>query len=110
MTFILNESEVEDAQIKAAHDFHRPNLQKAVLTLARLVEWTNANSDGWAYWRKASDASTGLQNVVHHYYLGRSSDAPDRDLLPSELMMMMRPIKGFLTRQNVNHIEVFPNG
>jgi hypothetical protein len=110
MTFILNESEIDEAQAKAAHDFHRPNLQQAVLTLARLMEWTNANSDGWPHWTKPLEASRGLQNVIYVYYFGRHEDRPDRDILPSELMMMSRPIRGFLTRQGVDPAVVFVNG
>lgn len=107
MSFILNESDVESAQILAAHDFHRPNLQMAVLTLARLVEWTNANSDGWPYWRKPAAASKRLQETVSRYYFGR--ERLDADLTARDLKAACTPIRAFLTRQGVAHSEVFPN-
>jgi hypothetical protein len=110
MTFILNEYDVEDAQVKAAHDFHRPNLKRAVLTLARLVEWTNENSDGWAHWAKPANASTSLQNLIHGYYFTYPErNRPDADVSASDLMMVYRPIKAFLTRQGVDHKVVFVN-
>lgn len=107
MTFILNQYEIDDAQRKAAQDFHRPNAQAAVLTLARLVEWTNNNSDGWAYWRKPHTAATKLQVIVrdHYYYPFEQGDLSAKDLKAA-----YTPIKAFLTRQGVAHSEVFING
>lgn len=107
MTFILNQFDIETAQINAAHDFHRPNAQEAVLTLARLMEWTNSNSDGWAYWRKPVAAATKLQVIVRdrHYY-----DFEQEDVSARELKAAYTPIKAFLTRQGVAHSEIFPNG
>jgi len=109
MTFILNEYEIETAQIEAAHDFHRPNLQRAVLTLARLMEWTNENSDGWAYWRKPVNASTKLQQSVALRYFGAWVSRVETDLKPAELKAAYTPIKAFLTRQGVNHSVIFVN-
>ena len=109
MTFILNEYEVEDAQIKAAHDFHRPNLQRAVLTLARLVEYTNSHSDGWAYWRKPAAAATKLQAAIEMRYFGAWANRVETDLSDRELKAAYTPIKAFLTRQGIAHSEVFPN-
>jgi hypothetical protein len=106
MTFILNEYDIKNAQTDAAHDFHRPNVQAAVLTLARLMEWTNANSDGWAYWRKPVTAATKLQVLVRDYshYNFENEDIPARDLKAA-----YTPIKSFLTRQGVDHSVVFVN-
>lgn len=111
MTFILNEFEIETAQIKAAHDFHRPNVQAAVLTLARLMEWTNDNSDGWAYWSRPLIASKKLQGAVHDFVFHPfGSIDTSRDLTSAELKTFYTPIKAFLTRQKVDHSLIFPNG
>jgi len=109
MTFILNESDIETAQIRAAHDFHRPNLQRAVLTLARLMEWTNSNSDGWAYWQKPLKASTKLQGLVSNKYFSPRGLTTDDDLSAAQVRNAETTIKGFLTRQKVDHKLVFPN-
>jgi hypothetical protein len=107
VTFILNEFEIESAQRQAAEDFHRPNAQAAVLTLSRLMEWVNNNSDGWAYWAKPSNASTKLQRIVETHYGYHASDA---DVNARDLKAAYTPIKAFLTRQGVAHSEVFING
>lgn len=107
MAFILNQYQIDDAQREAAEDFHRPNAQAAVLTLARLVEWTNNNSDGWAYWSKPSNASKKLQSLVKRAY-GYGSD-PDTDLTAREVKDAYATIKGFLTRNGTDHREVFLN-
>lgn len=109
MTFILNEYEIEDAQIKAAHELNRPNLQAVVLTLARLMEWTNSNSDGWAYWSKPSTASTKLQAVISLRYFGAWVSRVETDLTARELKAAYTPIKSFLTRQGVDHSVIFVN-
>lgn len=109
MAFILNQYDVEEAQIKAAHDLHRPNLRKAVLTLARLVEWTNSNSDGWPYWSKPSTAATKLQVAIQLFYFTSYEKTRYDDLTKVELKALETPIKSFLTRQGVAHSEVFIN-
>lgn len=112
MSFITNEYDVDDASIKACEDHFRPNLQAAALTLSRLVNWTNANSDGWAYWQKPTAASKRLQEVVYREYLGRTENRQleHGDLTAAQLRSLYTPIKAFLTRQGVAHAEVFING
>lgn len=107
MAFIFNQYEIEDAQREAAEDHFRPNAQEAALTLVRLMEWTNNNSDGWAYWVKPSNASTKLQTLVKRAY-GYGGD-PDEDVSARELKAAYTPIRAFLTRNGTDHREVFMN-
>jgi len=109
VTFIMNEFEVESAQLQAAHDFHRPTFQRAVLTLSRLVEWTNLNSDGWAYWSQPTAASAKLQKLVDSGYALHRHPNWENDLTAAELKAAYTPIKSFLTRQNVPHSTIFIN-
>jgi hypothetical protein len=109
MTFILNQYEIEDAEIQAAHDFHRPNTQEAVLTLARLMEYANENSDGWAYWRKPSNASTKLQKLVEARYANHRNADTDTDITRAELRAAYSPIRAFLTREKIEYALIFPN-
>lgn len=109
MTFILNEAEIETAERRAAQDFHRPNLQSAVLTLARLKEWTNDNSDGWAHWPKPLAASKRLQILVSSRYFSPRSDNTDADVSAAELRAAFVPIRSFLTRHGAGREQVFPN-
>lgn len=106
MSFILNEYDVDYARNRAVAPTsnEKPNLIKAAAILARLVEWTNQNSDGWAYWAKPANASAALQQAVKvrtpalvHYAALRVDDIPE-----AELKAALRTVKAFLTRQRVD--------
>lgn len=108
---ILNEYDIETSQRKAAQEVNRPNLQAGILTLARLSEWANANSDGWAYWRKPSAASSQLQELIYTRYFGADRHHfENADISPADLRKAYTPIKAFLTRQGVDHSVIFVNG
>lgn len=97
----LNEYDVESAVIRYATDSSTPNLGTAALALARLVDWTNSHSDGWAYWPKPARAARSLQQLL--------SDADrynPQDVTPAELQRALVPIKAFLTRQGTSLGEV----
>ena len=79
----------------------RPNLLKGAAILARLVEWTNQNSDGWPYWAKPSRAANSLQQEVHARTIGRAWYENQDDIDPEVLKRVLRPVKAFLTRHNV---------
>lgn len=104
MAFIMNEHDALEATIR--FDDETPNLRDAAATLWRLVEWTNANSDGWPYWSKPSTASKRLQQVLHEetrrYYRGEGIE----DISDAALKSLLTPIKSFLTRQGVDWREV----
>ncbi len=98
----MNEYEVEDAT-RRFDDDDTPNLARGARILARLVAWTNRNSDGWPYWQKPHKAASKLQDHLHEattaYYRGASI----ADLSDTELNVALRPVKAFLTRQGVDH-------
>lgn len=100
---ILNEYDVAFAVERVADRDDLPNLRSAAVILARLVEWTNANSDGWAYWRKPSAASKQLQTEVHRRLIARSKkhDRYMVELTDRELKQVLGHVKAFLTRQQV---------
>lgn len=103
----MNDYDVEEtAEFLEQYGEDTPNLQEASKVLLRLMRWTNRNSDGWAYWAKPSKAAARLEgllaNVRHDYIRDELTDAT-----PAELSAAYRPIKAFLTRQDVDHTEVF---
>jgi hypothetical protein len=49
-----------------------PVLGPAVETLTNLVEWTNENSDGWAYWPKPCRSAAKLMELIEGN--GRASE------------------------------------
>lgn len=97
----MNQWEVEEALIK----FNRgdtPNLGRGAFILARLMIWTNRNSDGWPYWQKPSRAASSLMDLLH------SVDRFDPvDVTEAQLKKVFSPIKAFLTRQGVDHDLIF---
>lgn len=105
----LNDYEVANLVDRLADRDDLPNTRRAAVTLARLVEWTNRNSDGWAYWPKPDRASRKLQEVLQiwerNYWAG--ADLPD--LPEADLRRLFAPIKSFLTRQGVDHDLIFRN-
>jgi hypothetical protein len=90
----MNESEVEEAAGRYAE---HPVLGPATATLAGLVEWTNANSDGWAYWRKPSNAASKLQDLIGGYPEFRD-DFERKDATPERYKAALVPLKSFRTR------------
>lgn len=78
-----------------------PNLLAGALTLARLVNWTNSNSDGWAYWPKPARSAKSLMTLL------QSADRFDpQDVSVADLRKALSPVRAFLTRQGVSHDEV----
>ena len=97
--YYWNTYEIEDAAIRFRN---QRNLSIGVLILARLVNWTNSHSDGWAYWPKPVRAAKNLMVLM---------DGVDRwdpeDVSPEALKKACVPIKAFLTRQGVDHEIIF---
>jgi len=84
-----------------------PNMYAGARVLEALMEWTNSNSDGWPYWQKPAKAANSLMVAFHlrSYALrfGHDRDgSPLVDFTDEELAKALRPIKAFLTRQDVN--------
>lgn len=93
----MNEYNIDDAARRVAHDDEHPNLRTAVGVLDRLVQWTNANSDGWPYWKAPSKAAAKLMDLISIRTFGpypSSGDIPD-----DRLKAALTPIKSFLTKQ-----------
>ena len=103
MSFLLNEYDVADALDRTDPD-ETPVLAKAVRILDRLVRWTNRNSDGWPYWRKPSDASRKLQELIQSRSpIQMMRDNDYSDLSEADLRKALTPIKRFLTSRDVEH-------
>jgi hypothetical protein len=98
MSFIMNEYEVEDALRRTDEG---TVARAAAQTLANLVEWTNSNSDGWAYWRKPSAAAKQLQKLVDSYHPFRQPPI-DEDAARLAYRKALTPIKAFRARQGAD--------
>lgn len=97
----MNEYDIEEALRLTAH-FELPNKRRAAEVLDRLKDWTNRNSDGWPYWQKPARAANKLMELIDLTAVRRTSE----DCTEAELRRALVPIKAFLTRQHVDHVEV----
>jgi hypothetical protein len=104
--FILNEYEVEDS-VRRAVMRDMPVAEEGARRLRNLVDWTNANSDGWPYFRKPAAAAVTLQKALHARFFAAHDKTIREDMTTAELNAALRPIKAFLTRQGANWQEVF---
>lgn len=94
----MNSWDIEEARGRFAG---HPILGPATETLANLEDWTNRNSDGWAYWPKPTRAAARLMEMIERD--GTSQwrfDDEREDVTLSEYAAALRPIKAFRTRQN----------
>ena len=97
----MNEYDVEDAVAKWRVETH-PNLAAASLTLMNLVKVTNRNSDGWPYWRKPANAAKRLMDLITGDGTWAYNSAERADITVAELRAAYRPIKSFLTRNDLS--------
>jgi hypothetical protein len=99
----INEYEIDDMLLTRFRFGNTPNLYLGAQILDRLMRWTNANSDGWAYWPLPTRAAKKLMELLN------AADFHDpEDCDAAALNKACIPIKAFLTRQGVDHAEVFP--
>lgn len=98
----MNRYEVEDT-VRRFADTDTPNLLTGAQALERLMRWTDANSDGWAYWPKPTTAAKKLMELLQGVDRFDPVDCTD-----AELRRAFTPIKAFLTKQGVDHEVVFP--
>ena len=99
----MNHWDIEEA---GARYHGHPLLGPATETLANLAEWTDRNSDGWAYWPKPCRAAGRLMALIHTYDDAGEVTAAD----VADYRAALRPIKAFRTRQGADFqiVEVAP--
>ena len=96
----MNQWDIEDAAYRySEHRILRP----ATLTLRNLMDWTNRNSDGWAYWPKPARAAARLMELIERDGSGGYRfDGERKDATVEEYRKALRPIKAFRTRQGAD--------
>ena len=100
----MNDYDIEIARRRFS-DF--PNLALGVEILDRLREWTNRNSDGWAYWKLPLQAAKRLMEILEDEQRRRDYlNGVLEDIDEKELSRAILPIKSFLTRQGAKWQEV----
>jgi hypothetical protein len=77
-------------------------LGPATRTLDNLVEWTNENSDGWAYWPKPARAAARLMELIERDGTSRYHGGDREDVTIGEYRKALAPIKAFRTKQGAD--------
>ena len=95
----MNEYDIEDAREDFSND---PVYGPATATLYNLMNWTNNNSDGWAYWKKPLQAARGLMEFIEgekgRRRNWRAEDPNEREVRAA-YKKSLSAIKAFKTRQ-----------
>ena len=84
-----------------------PNLAQLAAVVNNLSDWANDNSDGWAHWPKPCRAAKRAQEILTEALRKRGYRQDVEDITVADLKAACRPIKAFLTRQGVDHGDVF---
>ena len=92
----MNDYEIQSA-LRSVDERETPNLAAAVVALARLADWADANSDGWHSWPKPCRAAKNLQALIQSVDRYRPTD-----VTAAEVKKAMVPVRSFLTRQGVD--------
>jgi len=98
----MNTYDIELA-LETALRFNLPNLIEANYQLIRLVNWTNSNSDGWAYWPKPCRAAKSLMELIETV---DPYGWEHEDIDESDLKRALTPIKSFFTRHGTDWTTV----
>ena len=102
----MNDYDIEIAQ----HRFSAgatPNREKVADVVAKLAEWADDNSDGWAYWPKPARAADKAMDLIDPRTYAEIETFEATDATDAEVKAAFRPIKAFLTRNGVDHSEIF---
>lgn len=95
----MNQWDVEDARARYAE---HPVLGPATTTLHNLMTWTNAHSDGWAYWPKPTRAAAKLMELIERDGTTQYRRDERPDVTEDEYKLALRPIKTFRTKHSAD--------
>jgi hypothetical protein len=101
----MNEDDIDEAVRR-----YEPGSNRAYLTavVSALRDWTNGNSDGWAYWSKPYRAANRAMALIESTTWEETMRREQEDATDAEVAAALRPIKAFLTREGVPHGRVLP--
>ena len=85
-----------------------PNRAYLVAAVSALMDWTNRNSDGWAYWPKPVRAAARAMELIASTTTAENTRRETEDATDAETAAAIRVIRSFLTRQGVAHESVLP--
>jgi hypothetical protein len=72
---------------------------RVALVVQRLADWTDRNSDGWAYWPKPARAARRAMEQIQSTTHAENVRQEEGDLTEEGMTAVLRPIRAFMTRQ-----------
>lgn len=93
----MNDYELHFARLRFTRS-NTPNRLALVITVERLAEWANDNSDGWAYWPKPARAAEKAISLIESRTSRENDEQERNDITEAEMLAAVRPIRSFLTR------------
>ena len=103
----MNDWDIESAQRRYDPSVV-PNRHYLANVVSALQDWTNHNSDGWAYWPKPVRAASRAMELIESTTWEENTRREEEDATDAEVVAALRPIKAFLTRQGVRYGTVLP--
>ena len=85
-----------------------PNRAYLVAVVSALRNWTDRNSDGWAYWPKPVRAAARAIELIDSSTTAENDRRAAVDATDAETAAALSVIRSFLTRQGVAHESVLP--
>jgi hypothetical protein len=102
----MNDYDIETAQYRFSQG-STPNREKVADIVAKLADWADSNSDGWAFWPKPAKAAAKAMDLIDPQTNADYDRMYATDATEAEVKAALSPIKSFLTRNGVAHSEIF---
>lgn len=103
----MNDYDLDDA-VRRYDPAVTPNRAYLAATVSALRDWTNHNSDGWAYWPKPVRAAARAIELIDSTTTEENIRRETQDATDAETVAALSVIRAFLTRQGVAHDSVLP--
>lgn len=97
----MNDYDLDQARMRFTRAT-KPNRLALVMVVDLLREWADQHSDGWAYWPKPARAAQKAISLIESRTYAENQQQEAEDITDEEMHAAVRPIKAFLTRQNVS--------
>jgi hypothetical protein len=106
----LNEYDIDMLVDRFEDQTAAPHVVKGVLALDRFRDWTNRNSDGWAYWKLAAKAADKLMDRLEEAQRQYRRGGLCEDMSPQQLAALLRPVRALMRKHGVEDTDaiLFP--
>jgi hypothetical protein len=106
----LNEYDIDMLVDRFEDQTAAPHVVKGVLALDRFRDWTNRNSDGWAYWKLPAKAADKLMDRLEEAQRQYRRGGLCEDMTPQQLAALLRPVRALMRKHGVEDTDaiLFP--